>query len=209
MKVGTDGTTLGVWAQVPAVSSIRILDIGTGTGLIALIMAQRFPGAKITAIDIDESAITQSRKNIGDSPFADCIDVVFTPLQEFDGSHFDAIVCNPPYFENSLVCPNGSRTTARHTTQLTYHELMEHAYRMLDDGGEFSVVIPGDCKDRLNEEAFLAGFFIKRICALKTTPAKHPKRYLIAYTKKPAQTENSELVIGSDEYKELTKDFYL
>ncbi len=209
MKVGTDGTLLGAWAHGGA----KILDIGTGTGLIALMMAQRFPQAEITGIDIDEHACLQAIENVSASPFQAIIRQC--DLKDMNGL-FDCIVSNPPYFEKALTCPDDKRTLARHTTSLSYHKLMNNAWRLLSDEGELSVVIPADCKERLESEALLAGFFKTRECAVKTTPKKLPRRFLLAFRKH--STENMEKTEGiietepnvrSQWYQELTKDFYL
>ncbi len=213
MKVGTDGTLLGAWAAVaPNVERPSILDIGTGTGLIALMMAQRFPSANITAIDIDEEAVCQAAQNTTASPFEKQITVRCTPLQSFSSqTTFDAIICNPPFFEHSLTCPNSRRTASRHTTALTFRELMTHAYRLLSDDGEMSVVIPFDAMARMEEAAAIAGFFLRRQCEVKTTPTKAPKRLLMSFVKTPTTegVERMEIVIGGDAYRELTQDFYL
>ncbi len=207
MKVGTDGVILGAWA----VGSSNILDIGTGTGLVALMMAQRYPDANVTAIDIDEGAAQQAAENVTASPFAERISVVHTALQDFHpNKSFDAIVCNPPFFEQSLTCPDKNRTISRHTTTLTFRELMTHAYSLLNDDGEMSVVIPTDAMSRMEEAACLAGFFMKRQCEIRTTSTKPPKRQLLSFAKRPVETfERQTIIIGSEEYKELTKDFYL
>ena len=98
MKVGTDGTLLGAWSQASA-GLCRVLDVGTGTGLIALMMAQRYPEAQVIAIDIDEKAVFQAQENVSASPFADRIKVLEADVQTFEDSvKFDSIVCNPPFF---------------------------------------------------------------------------------------------------------------
>lgn len=211
MKVGTDGTLLGAWAR----GGERILDVGSGTGLIALMMAQRFPQAQVTGIDIDEAAVRQSVINVGSSPFAQRITILQQACQAMQGT-FDAIVSNPPYFEQSLECPDEQRTLARHTASLSYRELMQSASRMLDEAGEFSLVIPADCKQRLESEASLAGFFKSRECAVRTTPRKAPRRYLLAFRKHaPEAVELTEGVIELAQrqrapwYQQLTHDFYL
>ena len=223
MKVGTDGTLLGAWASVPpsplhpsvppSPSPLhRILDIGTGTGLIALMMAQRFPIAKVTGIDIDDDAASQARENVAASPFSDRIGIVCGDVKSMDtadGASFDAIVCNPPFFSDSLPSPNAQRTLARHTATLTFRQLMESAWRLLADGGELSVVIPTDGKSLLEAEAALTGFFKVRQCAVRTTPTKAPRRYLLAFRKHPAPLETTELIIGSDAYRAMTQEFYL
>lgn len=206
MKVGTDGTLLGAWAR----GGRSILDIGTGTGLIALMMAQRFTEAHITAIDIDGKAVEQARQNVAESPFAAmiCIDKCDVNTMAVEGA-FDSIVCNPPFFVDSLTCPDERRTMARHADTLSYRQLMECAHRLMADDGELSVIIPFDCRRRLEAEAALAGLFLVRTCSVKTTPAKQPRRFLLAFKKHTVPLEQSELVIGADAYREMTKDFFL
>ena len=215
MKVGTDGTLLGAWTNIPSVGG-RMLDIGTGTGLIALMLAQRAPEAMITGIDIDTNAVSQAHENIEASPFASRIQIVQADVADYKAEPFDVIVSNPPYFMESLTCPDHQRTTARHTASLTYQTLMHSAFRLLTDEGLFSVIIPFDCRSLLESEASLAGFFMSRICGVKTTPQKQPKRYLIEFRKHPVSeldiTEGileTEPCVRSEWYQELTKDFYL
>ena len=210
MKVGTDGTLLGAWSR----GGQTVLDIGTGTGLVALMMAQRFPEAHVTGIDIDPEAVEQAKENVGASPFRN-IGIMEADARAFVGGPFEAIVCNPPFFTDSLACPDAQRTLARHTTSLTYRDLMASAWRLLADVGEFSVIIPFDCKSRLENEAALAGFFLSRECAVKTTPLKQPRRYLLAFRKHSCEFERTENVIETNPnersawYRELTKEFYL
>ena len=204
MKVGTDGTLLGAWAR----GGCRILDIGTGTGLIALMMAQRFNDASVVGIDIDEASVCQAKENVAASPFAARIAIRQYDVMAMQGC-FDAIVCNTPFFVDALQCPDDRRTIARHAETLTYRQLMLSAWRLLDDSGELSVVIPFDCKQRLETEAFLVGFSKVRECAVKTTSRKPPRRFLLAFRKHPAPMESEELVIGSEEYNALTNEFYL
>ena len=216
MKVGTDGTLLGAWA-LASESPCRILDIGTGTGLIALMMAQRYPQAKVTAIDIDDGAVRQSKENVSASPFVDRINVIKADVLTFEEEEkYDSIVCNPPFFEDSLTCPDPQRTEARHTVSLGYRQLMEVAFRLLKDDGRFSLIIPSDCRERLESEAHLRGFFLSRVCSIQTTPKKAPKRYMIELSKQPVNevdTTNGILEsspqVRSDWYRELTKEFYI
>ena len=216
MKVGTDGTLLGAWASMARPDG-RILDIGTGTGLIALMMAQRFPKAQVTAIDIDKEAVEQAQDNVSRSPFADRIHVCQADVNAFESSEtFGAIVCNPPYFNNALICPDNQRTQARHTLSLSYQQLMSATWRLLSDEGIFSVIIPNDFFQQLESEAHLAGFFISRIYGVRTIEGKPIKRYLIELTKKPRQelVKKEVLIedtpnVRSEWYRELTKEFYI
>jgi tRNA1Val (adenine37-N6)-methyltransferase len=207
MKVGTDGVLLGAWAQ----GGQRILDIGTGTGLIALMMAQRYPEAEVTGIDIDQEAVQQAQKNIVQSPFKDRVEAVHSSLQDYTSlaSSFDSIVSNPPFFVDSLPAPDRQRTIARHTNTLTYRDLMQSAYQLLSDEGELSLIIPFDYRRRLDDEAIIMGFFPCRVCAVRTTDSKPPRRYLLAYRKHPCPCQQESLTIGSDSYRILTQPFYL
>ena len=216
MKVGTDGTLLGAWAAAPS-GQCRILDIGTGTGLIALMMAQRYPEAEVTGIDIDEDAVAQADENVRLSPFSERVRIYRQDIVNFtDIIGFDAIVSNPPYFVDSLACPDDQRTIARHAVSLTYEQLMHQAYHLLKDEGRFSVVVPSDCRAKIEAAACLEGFFTTRVCLIKTTPRKQPKRQLIEFQKHPvSELDISEGVIEvfpnvrSEWYQQLTKEFYI
>ena len=204
MKVGTDGVLLGAWAK----GGPRILDIGTGTGIIALMMAQRYPEAQVTAIDIDEGAVSQAEQNVSQSPFLGRISVLQQAVQEHLGE-YESIVSNPPFFIDSLQAPDEQRNMARHTATLSYAELMKAAYRLLADNGEFSVVIPFDYRRRMEDEAVFVGFFPSRVCGVKTTERKPAKRYLLAFRKHPCPCQKEQLTIGSEDYQALTSAFYL
>lgn len=216
MKVGTDGTVLGAWAETNHPEG-RILDIGTGTGLMALMMAQRYPKAQVTAIDIDEGAMSQATDNVRNSPFADRIQVCLADVNTFEpDAPYDAIVCNPPYFNNALVCPDDQRTQARHTLSLSYQQLIAAANRLLCEDGLFSIIIPNDFFQQIESEAHLAGFFLSRIYGVRTIEGKPIKRYLIEFTKVPHKEIVKHEVKIEDApntrsvwYRELTKDFYI
>lgn len=216
MKVGTDGTLLGAWAEMER-NDGRVLDIGTGTGLIALMMAQRYPEAKVTAIDIDEMAVSQAVENVQGSSFADRIEVFQADVNMFEPTEmFDSIVCNPPFFNNALICPDNQRTQARHTLSLSYQQLMAAAWRLLRDEGVFSLIIPNDFFQQLESEAHLAGFFLTRVFGVRTIEGKPIKRYLIELRKHPYIELIKKDVMIEDEpnvrsiwYRELTKDFYI
>ena len=216
MKVGTDGTLLGAWAEMGRPDG-RILDIGTGTGLIALMMAQRYPKAQVTAIDIDAEAVAQATDNVQASHFADRIQLCRADVNAFDvGEIYDAIVCNPPYFDHALTCPDDQRSLARHTLSLSYRQLISAAWRLLADEGIFSVIIPNDYFQQIESEAYLAGFFLTRIYGVRTIEGKPIKRYLIEFSKlSKKELVKKEVVIEdlpnvrSEWYQELTKEFYI
>lgn len=204
MKVGTDGVLLGAWAN----GGSRVLDVGTGTGIIALMMAQRFPEARVTAVDIDEGAFRQAMANVQASPFANRIRVLHEQVQDHVGC-YDAVVSNPPYFMDSLKAPDAQRSIARHADMLTYSELMQSARQLLSDEGELSVVVPFDYRQRMEDEAIFAGLFLSRSYAVRTTEGKPAKRYLLAFRKHPCACEKELLTIGDEHYRHLTADFYL
>ncbi len=217
MKVGTDGVLIGAWAR----GGERVLDIGTGTGLVALMMAQRYQQARIDAVDIDPECCLQAVENVAGSPFSDRVEVFCSPVQTFangDGRNglYDAVVSNPPFFDNALKAPDSSRRMARHTDSLPFSELFKAVSLVMAPMGEFSAIIPFDYRPVFEREAAAAGLFLARSCAVKTTPSKRPKRYLLAFRKQPADTvELDEEVLEvspgcrSAWYVQLTSDFYL
>lgn len=219
MKVGTDGVLLGAWAQ----GGKKILDIGTGTGLIALMMAQRFPLADIDAIEIDKGAFEDAQLNVSQSPFNDRINIVNCCLQDYQLCHractegvYDTIVCNPPYFINSLKNPLQSRTTARHADSLSPQELIYYAKRLLKTKGTLSIIIPYDNKDILEAEAIFNGLSVLKLVNIKTKSSKPAKRCLIEFGKDATkQCETEEQVLTTDEgtrtewYQNITQEFYI
>ena len=221
MKVGTDGVLLGAWAE----GGRRILDIGTGTGLIALMMAQRFAEADVTAIDIDATACRQAAENVAASPFAQRIETLNISLQEYvkgaspitgGALRFDAIVSNPPFFENSLRSPDSGRSIARHADSLPFPDLFNGVSQLLSDDGVFSVIIPAEKMETFCANSYLSGFYISRKYMLKTTPCKPAKRCILAFRKHlPESLEQREVHLQNEDgsrsewYRDLTADFYL
>lgn len=217
MKVGTDGVLLGAWATVRA-SDRRMLDIGTGTGLIALMLAQRAPQARIAGIDIEE--VAEARANADASPWGERIEMVQESAQTFSpGGRFDLVVSNPPFFDGSLPCPDAGRTAARHTVRLSFEELRDAAVRLLAPEGRFAVVLPADAATRFI--ALCCGpLDLVRRTDVRTTPRRPAKRVLLEFTPAgagPAPVpERTELTVGTGEhecytpeYRALTRDFYL
>lgn len=216
MKVGTDGTLLGAWAEVPSQAQ-RILDIGTGSGLIAIMIAQRHPFAQITAIDIDNDCILQARENIDACPWNSRIDLHHTSLQDFHPEKkFDIIISNPPYFVDSLLSPDDKRSTARHTSTLSFEELTDGVVRLLAPKGKFSLILP-PAESRLFLSAARGKLYLTRQTELWSTPQSGVRRILMELQASPPEIlPNTECLYiedeeknFSEEYRALTKDFYL
>lgn len=212
MKVGTDGLLLGAWAQ----GGKHVLDIGTGTGLIALMMAQRFPDAHVDAIDIDADAASQAEDNARRSPFADRVAVRCVSLQEFVAEReYDSIVCNPPFFTQSLQSPDSKRTLARHSIALPFDDLFRHARRLMSEDGVLSIVVPSDALSQIETAAVMNNLFLVRRCLVRTTRKKPARRLLLSFSQKPSPFHDEEGVIQeavnepSEWYRNLTCDFLL
>ena len=214
MKVGTDGVLLGAWTDV--LHSRSILDVGTGTGLIALMLAQRCPQAHIMGIDIDEDAVGQAQENMLASPWADRLSALCHDVRTLCPEvQYDTIVSNPPYFVDSLKCPDGQRTTARHTDTLDIHSLLETVSLLLSEQGRFSIVLPAEQTEMLVQVAAEVGLYPTRHTAVITRPGLPPKRTLMEFGRVPITYQPDELVIElerhvySEDYIALTRDFYL
>lgn len=212
MKVGTDGVLLGCWAE----GGKQILDVGTGTGLIALIMAQRFADATIDAIDIDRDACIQAEENKSNSKFTSRISIFNTDLQSFHpDTRYDAMVCNPPFFIHSLKSPDHKRNMARHTDTLSPRDLFKHAYRLLTEEGVLSLIIPTEQAEEFIAESFIVGFFTRAKLKIRTTANKPAKRILLSFGKKQEDCyiDMEETLFDNQEktywYQELTREFYL
>lgn len=213
MKVGTDGVLLGAWTNVN--TSQRILDIGTGSGLVALILAQRCE-ASITAIDIDSEAVEQAQININASNWKNRMEVIHTDLCKYSPQNlFDTIVSNPPYFIDSLKCDDIQRNTARHNDTLTSEQLFENVSQMLCPEGEFSLILPFEQTESAISTGEKYGLHPTRHTRVITRPGLPPKRSLLAFKKHPEEYIPQDLVIElerhvySEEYIALTKEFYL
>lgn len=214
MKVGTDGVLLGAWTDVR--HSRSILDVGTGTGLIALMLAQRCSQAYIMGIDIDEAAVGQAQENMLASPWSERLSALCRDVRTLRPEvQYDTIVSNPPYFVDSLKCPDGQRTTARHTDTLDIHSLLETVSLLLSEQGRFSIVLPAEQTEMLVQVAAEVGLYPTRHTAVITRPGLPPKRTLMEFGRVPITYQPDELVIElerhvySEDYIALTRDFYL
>lgn len=214
MKVGTDGVLLGAWAPIANVK--RVLDVGTGTGLIALQLAQRNPHAKITAIEIDTVAAEQAKNNVLHSPWADRIEVLCLDFRNYQqDDKFDLIVSNPPYFMDALKCPDEQRCMARHAGGLNYHSLFRHAVHLLSEQGKVSIIIPSEVEKTAVDAAWSHKLFPSHCMQVFTKPGKPCRRVLLTFgfQEKTCIEENLCIEVNHNEftpeYIALTKDFYL
>lgn len=222
MKVGIDGVLLGAWAHHATLTPTTILDIGTGTGLLALMLAQRFPLAWIDAVEMDEAAAKQALDNVQASPFADRVQVFDQSIQAFQANQkgrYDLIVSNPPYFSNSLTAPEQSRSLARHTVALSHGELLGHAAALLTPHGQFCLLLPWELSLSFVEKAEQEGWSVQQRCAVHPRPNRPPNRCLLQLTRSThgAETQDQQLCIyaaekgkaWSEAFKQLTRNFYL
>ena len=216
MKVGTDAVLLGAWAgnRIPS----TILDIGTGCGLIALMMAQRFTDAKITAIDIHERSVEQSGENFKASRWPENLSAELISLQELASGRanaFDLIISNPPFFSDSLLPPDPSKKIARHTETLSFQELVEGVNNLLKPGGHFALILPMESHKAFSHHATKKGFLKCRELEIIPVKGKKPNRILSEWTKEQEEAVFESLCIRkntleyTDEYKKLTEEFYL
>lgn len=216
MKVGTDAVLLGSWVN-PSHAK-HILDIGTGTGIISLMLAQRC-GAKIDAIDIDMNAFIQATENIENCDWKDRINVMHVSLQDYihtSDYKYDLIVSNPPYFVDSSKALEESRTNARHTDQLPFEALLHGVLHLLNPGGKFYVILPTKESEPFREMAETNKLYCTKITKVITRTDKPEKRLLMrfefthrAFSEDSITIEKDERHSYTDEYKELTKDYYL
>lgn len=213
MKVGTDGVLLGAWG---CVEGRRILDIGTGTGLIALMAAQRNPEANVLGIDIDEEAVFQARENIAESPFRSRIECVLQDVLTFESEElFDAILCNPPFFTEDTLPDDKSRALARNNKNLPFPLLIKKVSELLAENGVFSLVVPSGLVREIVGLCLENDLHLVRRCQVHTTAQKPPRRTLLAFSRQYMKCDEQELCLmnkdgsRSPQYQELTKDFYL
>jgi len=221
MKVGTDGILLGAWAMMQ--SPHRILDIGTGTGLIALMLAQRFSDADIQGVEVDATACEQACENFQASPWSHRLTAVCGCIRSFASraeqrSRYCLIVSNPPWFNESLKSGDPQRDQARHTDSLDSAGLISAVASLLSEHGRFCTILPVEQKSQFLSLAEDRGFFCQHCCDVLPTRAKPAKRTLLELSRhKPAQeTQHSQLVVETDQrhvytsgFMALTKDFYL
>lgn len=219
MKVGTDGVLLGAWTPLYN-EPYSVLDIGSGTGLIALMIAQRSFAEQIDAIEIDDNAFSQCFENFEASPWVDRLYAYHSSLEDFTEEFFeeityDLIVSNPPFYSENYKSGNEQRDVARFTDSLPFEQLIACTEGLLSEEGIFATIIPYKEEDAFLELASAYGLYPFKICRVQGTPDTEIKRSMIAMTRIPAEIKYEKLIIElerhqyTDQYKELTKDFYL
>jgi len=217
MKVGTDAVLLGSWVTVDQCK--HVLDIGTGTGLIALMIAQKI-SASIIALEIDEASCKQAKENIEESSYINQIIVLNQSFQDYWKKHadkFDLIVTNPPYFIDSLKSNDSNRSTARHADSLPFSDLIEGVKHILADNGRFCLILPKKEAELFRKLAEQKGFYLTKLLRVRSSIDKdEDKRHIMQYELKNAPYSEEILSIRTSnpqeytaEYKELTKDYYL
>ena len=218
MKIGTDGVLLGAWT--PLINNpFNVLDIGAGTGILSLMLAQRSNAEQIDAIEIDEDAYEQCVENFEASPWGDKLFCFHAGLDEFvdePEDEYDLIVSNPPFYTDDYKTDNTSRDLARFEDALPFEELIEAAALLLSDNGIFSVIIPYKEEERFIDLCAEVELFPVKVTRVKGTPTTEIKRSLLAFKRfELSVLEADELVIETsrhqytDDYINLTKDFYL
>lgn len=218
MKIGTDGVLLGAWCPIKN-NPISILDIGAGTGILSLMLAQRSNAEQIDAIEIDENAYEQCVENFEASPWSDRLFCFHAGLDEFmdePEDEYDIIISNPPFYTDDYKSENEQRDLARFADAMPFEDLVEGAHLLLSENGIFAVIIPFK-----EEENFIAlaknwDLFPFKITRVKGTPTTETKRSLLAFSRtKKTSIAIDELIIETarhqytDDYIALTKDFYL
>ena len=206
MKVGTDGVLLGAWAP----NGTRILDVGTGSGLIARMLMQRFPEAQVEGIDIDEQAVAQAIQN--------GVNSYVSRVQNWQAEQYDLIVSNPPYFQNSLKNPDKGREMARHTDTLSYEDLAHHSARLLTENGQLALILPAQAETEIRQLAATEGLYLTHVTRVYSKEGKPAKRVLMAFEKTSLRHDDitfDSLVLEDEKggrsaaYSELCRDFYL
>ena len=227
MKVGTDGVLLGAWCPIDN-NPFSILDIGAGTGILSLILAQRSNAEhpslqgelaqQIDAIEIDENAFEQCVENFENSPWDDKLFCFHAGLDEFmeePEDEYDLIISNPPFYTEDYKTENEQRDLARFSDALPFEDLVEAAHLLLSENGIFAVIIPFKEEEKFITLAKDFDLYPFKITRVKGTPTTENKRSLLAFSKTQKQTHVDELIIETarhqytEEYIDLTKDFYL
>ena len=214
MKINTDGVLLGTMAEHP--NPQRILDIGTGTGVIALMLAQRFPEAQVYAVEIDEQASIAAERNFQNSVFRERLSIHHTAIEQYTSSEqFDLIVSNPPFFVNDLKNTEKKKELARHASDTFFDDLIKKVADLLSPEGCFWVVLPVKQAQDLVEKAKMKGLFLTRLVKLHSDVTKPEFRRIICLAREKSDLIEEDFMIYESEkkytkaYELLLKDFFL
>ena len=217
MKIGTDGVLLGAWTSVGH-KPFSILDIGTGTGILSLMLAQRSFAEAIEAIEIDDDAFEQAAENFENSPWGDrlfCYHAGFIEFVEEIDDKYDLIISNPPFYSEDYKTDDAKRDLARFTDALPFEHLLFGTAKLLSENGKASFIIPFSEEDHFITLASKFSLFPNRITRVKGTPSTDIKRSLLEFSFSKTDIETSELIIEigrhdyTEDYINLTKNFYL
>ena len=213
MKVGTDSMLLG--SSIYAVKPKRILDVGAGTGVLSLMMAQRFPDAMITGVEIDENAVKDCFLNVEKSDWSNRIIVQKVNFLDFEAfEKFDLIISNPPFFDNSLKSSNEGRNTARHTDTLPFDALLRKISTLLAESGVFWVILPIEEAEKMFFYAEVHGLYPRRIIEIFGKPEKLTRKIIQfmfnndGHVIKESFTVRDKQGLYTDQYKSLTREFH-
>ena len=220
MKVGTDGVLLGAWASVAHFPD-SILDVGSGTGLIALMLAQRTDAMTIDAVEVDEQAYEQTVGNFEVSDWGDRLFCYHSSFQDFanemseEGEEYDLIISNPPFYTDAYETEDAARNKARFTSSLSFKDLITGVVKVLSSAGRFAVIVPYKEEETVVSLASESSLFLNRVCRVKGTITSETKRSLLEFSFHEQDRIEEELVIEisrhnyTEKYKALTRDFYL
>jgi len=220
MKIGTDGVLLGAWAHIPNHTN-SILDVGSGTGLISLMLAQRSYAETIDAVEIDDDAYEQTVENFENSIWADRLFCYHSEFVSFakemieEEEQYDLIISNPPFYEDDYKSEDESRNTSRFTSALLFEKLIEGAAKLLAKEGVFSVIIPFKEEEKFVQIARENSLYLNRVCHIQGNPNSEIKRSLLEFSFTVSEIKKEHLTIEKErhnytkEYIELTKEFYL
>lgn len=213
MKVGTDGVLLGAWCDVA--NAHRMLDVGTGCGLISLMVAQRNASALIHGIDIDDGAIAEAQYNFAQSPWTSRLSAEIADFNQFDSGAYDLIVSNPPFFNNGVLPPSTSRTLARHSTTLTIEALIGRCSSLLSPEGVIAIITPADVELAVRRCIVQFGLGLRRFTRVVPVAGAPVKRLLWEIVASDVETVVDTITIAQEnhsytqQYRELTSGFYL